>query len=55
MVIPSLKCEVDFSEADVDSDTISAEALNAIYEKGNLVAEKELLENSFVLHITGTV
>lgn len=55
MVITSLKCEVDISEADVDSDTVNEETLSTIFEKGTLLVEKAVLENSFVLHITGTV
>lgn len=54
MGVLSLKTEIGAPDDESDNDTIDEETLNRLFEKGELLAEKLISTNSYVLHLDGT-
>lgn len=54
MGVLSLKAEIDASDDEIDCDTVSEEILNTSFEKGDLLTEKLISKQAYVLHLDGT-
>lgn len=54
MGVLSLKKEIGAPDDESDNDTVNEETLNRLFEKGELLAEKAISTDSYVLHLDGT-
>lgn len=50
----SLRLDIDTADVAVDHDTVSEEILNTIFSKSQLLTEKLISDQSYILHLDGT-